>query len=1672
MKHTNYFLLLIFFVFALVVKPENTQGQCFQVYDGFGNIQATPYFIGCSGSDYTVFVQTDISLGSYTINWGDGTPNTTGTSLVPPAYVQHIYAQTVDTFNITITDNSNGCSVSGVVVLEEPVNASIQIPLGGVTQVCAPAPIDFINSSTNVSPTTTFTWDFGDGTPPLVFGPANSWQTLTHAYQKNTVSCETVVTLTAENYCSSGNPTVALFQPLMVYDVDTAVISASATLLCYPDTVVHFSNATIKNCLPEGNNQQRYEYWNLGDYWGLGYDSIINWLPFDPPARPGHTIAFPGVGSYTIMMIDSNMCGQDTAYITITIIDPPVSGITTSYDSACVGEVIHFSGSGSNGANAYYWNFGGGFIQMNSNVSTSFFNPGTYNVQFIASINGTSGVCQDTSQFSVYIKPSPVADFVLDVNQGCDSLQVQISDSTVGAAAWSWNFGNGNTSTLANPPVQTYTNGTYTVSLEVTHQNGCSDTETNTVSVYPSPTADFIANSVCFQDYASFQDTSVFNASDPIISWNWNFGDGNSSSLQNPTNMYTNIGNYNVTLVVATAHCADTISDSVTVEAKPVADFTVDKMAGCSPLDVATTNSSVGATGYIWDFGNGYGSTGTNPLVSYFNSDTSDTTFPLTLIATTDFGCTDTASMPITVYGNPIAAFTSDASPACGPFDVNFVNMSTGAVSYFWDFGDSSATSTLVNPSHTFGNTSLFITNYTVQLVATNANGCTDTASVDMPVYPEPNFPFSTIPDSGCSPLTVTFPAIVGAVLYAWDFGDGTTSTGQTPTHTFYNSTTNDQVFNVQLIATSPFGCQDTTVEQVTVFPAPTAIFTASDSIGCGPLAISFTNGSLGADSYFWNFGDGDTTSSDSAVVPHVFTNTTGGQLVYTTSLHVSTDHGCVDSTEKNITVHPPVVADFSSDSAGCSPFTVNYTNNSQGANAYYWNFGGSAISTGINPSHTFYTGPVNDTSYNVLMVATSQFGCTDTLNKSVTVYHSATAGVSSNYLNGCTPFTTTFTNSSYGFDNIYIDFGDGSFSNNTFSSIPHTYMNTGSAPIQNDITLIASTIHGCNDTASTQFTIFPPVQAGFTGDTIGCSPLVISFQNLSSGGSSYQWDFGNGNMSNSPLPVETFTTQSTTSVYTTTLWTTSVYGCSDSVLMNITVHPSANASILPDVVQGCSPLAVNFTNNSSNSNDILWEFGDGGSVNSTSNIVSHVYQNTTVSSVTYNVNVIASTLLGCNDTTDVQIEVFPEVTVNAQFDTVGCSPFVNQFQNLSIGTTNYVWDFGNGNVSTSASPTQTFVNNSIVPAVFPVTLVGLSNYGCSDTLTRNITVYPQPTATFLATPAIQSFPNTIVSVTNTTMGNWNYKWTFESVGNSYIPNPAPIDFMNPGDYTITLVAYNSYCGDTTSERVTILPPPPVADFSGGAKGCSPVTVSFTNNSAYGVEYLWDFGDGNTSIQENPTYTYFLPGVYTVRLKVIGLNGEETKVLEKAVEVYPNAVANFEFQPLKVAALGDKTFFYNQSANADIFYWNFGDGTTSEEKNPIYQYKTVGEFPITLIANNQYNCPDTLTHPTYITVEAKGEISFPNAFVPSNTGGNGGYYNSNVMDNSIFYPISQGVKAYHLVIYNRWGEMVFETFDVNQGWDGYYRGELSAQDVYLWKAQLTMVNGEEKVYAGDVTLLQ
>jgi len=1348
-KHLSAFKSTIpLLFFSIFLGQINTSSAaCPQLINGLGAASSNPYWISCSGGNYNLCIESPTAIGSYTLDFGDGSGIVTGASLAANTCINHLYAATVDTFIVKL--NTGGCSITGVVVMEEDPTPEIGIPGGVSLQICVPGSVQLINKTNNssgktISKTTTFTWDFGDGTPILNYDYTNANQTVSHTYQPNTVNCATNVILTAKNYCSiPGNPNTNTFGPIKIWDKDVAQITASPSTLCFPNNVVNYTNTTTRNCTTFGNTVQRYEYWNFGNYWGMGHDSIITWKAW-PPSTP-QNIAYPGLGTYTAMLIDSSYCGLDTAYTSITITTPPTAGVTTSPSTTiCQGQTITFTNTSGGGANNYLINYGdgGGFVAMVAPPGTkthTYTTAGTFTAKLVANIIPGTSACTDTASVVISVLPSPQANFSQNNTQFCDSGYVTFTDASVNAVLWNWTFANGNVDATSTPPVQFYASApaTYTVSLLVTGANGCTNTKRSTVKVFQSPNVSIAVSAVCTKSPAAFTDLSTHAAGDPITTWLWKFGDGSANSAtQNPIHTYTVTGSYNVVLKVNTAFCTDVDSVTVTVKPLPTAAFTQDVLTGCTPLPVNYTDASSSAVGYTWKFGDGSANSATpSPSHTYINPSNNDTTYKVKLIVENSSGCYDSTSKNITVFHAAHAAYTDNATPSCSPLAVAFTNNSIGATGYSWNFGDSSPSSSLTNPSHTFVNTSIFIQNYSITLTIASVNGCYDSKTQSVSVYPESTYSITTSPgDTGCYSFNVGFTASSGGSVYSWIFGDGGTSSAQNPSHIFNNPGTADSIYHVRLVVTNPFFCYDTVYRNIVVHPQPVANFNPTSSLGCQPLSGVLNNTSTGATSYKWDFGDGSPESNDISP-PHVFSNTTTAAITYTVTLYATSGAGCVSTKKKSIQVYPFLEAKLLSDSAGCSPLNIN-------------------------------------------------------------------------------------------------------------------------------------------------------------------------------------------------------------------------------------------------------------------------------------------------------------------------------------------------FQNQSVGAASYTWNFGDGNGSASVNPSHSYVNNSVNDTTYALTLIATSSYGCNDTLKKNIVVHPSPKAEFVALPFTQTYPNATVNYTNTTSnGNWQYSWNFGDGTTSTSQNPPAHNYATWGRYKILLTVSNAYCSDTLSQTIIINAPVPVAGFNPvDTTGCRPFTLTFTNTSKYATSFAWDFGDGSTSTETNPTHTYYDAGTFIVKLVVAGQGGQGNKQSEVTVQEKP--VAFFTTSPQIVYIPNDPLLCFNLSQYADTYSWDFGDGDKSTDQNPQHYYSKEGTYDITLTATNQYGCTNTFTETSAVKAEAQGDITFPTAFTPNTSGPNGGSYNSNSYDNNVFFPFTKGVVQYDMQIYTRWGELIFETTDLNVGWDGYYKGKLCQQDVYVYKIVAKLADGKTVNKVGDVTLLR
>jgi gliding motility-associated-like protein len=417
-------------------------------------------------------------------------------------------------------------------------------------------------------------------------------------------------------------------------------------------------------------------------------------------------------------------------------------------------------------------------------------------------------------------------------------------------------------------------------------------------------------------------------------------------------------------------------------------------------------------------------------------------------------------------------------------------------------------------------------------------------------------------------------------------------------------------------------------------------------------------------------------------------------------------------------------------------------------------------------------------------------------------------------------------------------------------------------------------------------------------------------------------------------------------------------------------------------------------------------------------------------------------------------LEAYPTAT--------GCVPLTVGFTNNSINATQYLWDFGDGGTSTAVSPTYTFTDTG----TFQVMLIATDPTACVpiDTAYTTVVVYNTTVTADFTTVVTDFCDSLLVDFSAITSGTaTSYEWDF---GDGETANGANVShvYTEPGLYTVTLVVNDPLsCNklDTITQEVDythVL----IAEVSNSAYfGCPPLTIDFSNTGYGGVTFSWVFGDGQTSSDPAPSHTYQSPGTYSGMLVIYdpsSCNETDTAFFTVTVFPYPPNAA-FTANPTVIQDYVSDVTFTNQSTGALYYYWDFGDGDTSSEVNPIHTYLLSGDYLACLTAMNDGGCPDQAC--VLIKVELIPVVDVPNAFSPNGDGAN-----------DILYVKGQDVKTVNFKLFNRWGELVFETNDINKGWNGIYKGEEQEMEVYVWTLSATFSDGKAAVRSGNVTLLR
>lgn len=1532
------------------------------------------------------------------------------------------------------------------------------------TEGCTPLIVQFTDLSEGDP--TEWTWDFGNGTgsvqqnPGVIYVEPGSY----------------TITLTIKN--TAGEDSVIKERFITVHPKPEVSFAASPLAGCAPLRVAFTdrsgtSTGTLNNWV-----------WDFGD----GTSATGQ--------NPVHTYTLSDTFNVTLIVTNNFGCKQTLLQPSlIAVADTVEAAFSYSYTSGCrVPTTIAFSNASHSAVTlGYRWSFGDGAVSNQLNPVHIYTTPGIYDVILVAT--NTAG-CTDTMVQQISI--GQLQAFFTAPQGACINEPVSFKDSSNPLAInGTWNFGDGGTATGLTV-THTYTKaGTYTIQYRAGF-GGCTNISTQTIVIADKPTASFSSTSLLTRCEAPLT-VAFTNTSTGATRYEWDFGDGATSTETNPVHTYTTRGNFTVKLIAvnASGFCSDTIIKAGFVRINPpnITGIKTIPRNGCAPLTVSFTPevaSSEAISVYAWHFGDG--STSNEPQPSHTYPDPG--MYSVTLSVTTLNGCTDSFTLEnaVTVTQRPVANFTANPRETCASTEIQFTDATPGNIdSWLWRFGDGSS-STAQHPIHEYEDTGYF----SVTLYVT-INGCQDSVVFNNYIFIQPPVADFELTGECANPYRKSFrDGSVAPETWRWSFGDGSTSSEQSPIHTY--ATPGEYL--AELIVTND-GCADTVSLPVYVLdekPGLVVQSTGRNFCKNDPIAYSITGTTPGnIASITWLFGDGDSivTNGQTTTVYHSYRQSG----TYIPMLVTKDLNGCTDTaftTSSAITIYGPTAA-FSNDEGICKglPFTFNDASSSDGIHpisSWQWSFGdGNTENFSTAPFSHLYS---DSGTYDVQLVVFDTNGCTDTLftNDAVIIAGPVAAFTMQDSIR-CTTTNVAVINNSAGLQLSYLwDLGNGNTS--TIRNPEITYTKQGSYTIS----LTVTDRFGCRDstTLAGAITISNPVARFTVSDSAAtCPPLPVQVTNSSSNFSAAAWDFGDGNTS---TQIEPFRVYTTPGEYTLQLVVQGFGACFDTATQHISLKgPFGSYSFTP--AESCIPAQHSFTVNATNTASFVWDFGNGATVTTNNTVVKYSYP----TPGKYVPKLVLQDPFGCS----VPIEQFDTITVSGVLPglitraTTGCDSSLVTFTDSSIVTTfdpivSWKTNFGDGIISELNNPGHYYKKSGI----YKVTYTVQTAKGCSNSFATEVPVLVQAAPRINAVFADSACEKTPVQFRATDAAAITdpviWQWNFGNDDASYEQNPA-YTYKSFGLYDVSVVALASTgCSDTFYKSINILPPP---NLDAGENTYVCLDQSITLQPTGATAYNWNNASSLSCTNcENPvatprnTTTYYVTGdndfgceksdsititviqPTTVALGVTGdtiCQGSSVLLLASGAEKYtwypPTGLSNTTI-PNPVASPTSTTVYSVIGGDRQNCFADTSEVTVLVAPNPTFQ---IEEASVTLGAGSNYtiqassspdvvrwiwqppynlsctNCPQPSTvAKTNVTYSAQAVTAFGCVAVDNITINvtctNNNIFIPNTFSpnndgrNESFYPQGKGLFTIKSMrIFNRWGVMVFSKTNFGANNPGY-----------------------------------
>lgn len=1094
-----------------------------------------------------------------------------------------------------------------------------------------------------------------------------------------------------------------------------------------------------------------------------------------------------------------------------------------------------------------------------------------------------------TADSNLTVYPRPNASYTFPNDNQCYKFNrytftstSTISSGTIDSLIWKWDDASGidtaytNTISHSFNPYYAY----YYPKMTAISNLGCRDSVSVQVNIRETPDikTEFNDTIQCYKgNFYIIQSKTVTN-SGSITFKSIDFGDGSPvvNNVDSLSHVYANPGIYQVRQINQHSNgCRDTSDLACLVNTHPVAIIGTNDTDQCLNGNFFIYQSQSTITNGLpllnfWDIGDGITKDMQDSVQHAYLTASVRTVKLITISDDGVDGCSDTTTQEVLVNPMPTASINNVDLEKC--FNYNSFRLyatstiASGTLTHNWDFGDLSNANNMDSVVHSYNADGI----YSVKLYVESDKLCTDSAFTSVTVRPSPLPSFTINNDTQCYKYhqikTISTSTInSGTFTKLWTLSDGGFYTDvDSISHNF----TNFGNYEIVLELTSNFDCKDTISDSVYILPMPQSSFSVDDEDQClEDNFYTFTDNSVFNQGNIlgnkWLYDDGGSDlNMNPATHSYLLEN------AYRPGLIVYGDNGCFDTSFIDIKVYPHPGSDFLINDTGQCVNNNNFifTNNtfiSEGGFTNRWFFGdGSAFVDAFSASKKY----TKDSTYLVRVISFSDQGCTDTAQKTVTVFPKSVTNFTINNPQQCVLGNSFIYNSSTtlkrGTFTLAWQHGDGTTAGNVPSS-SRTYGNVQ----QYNVRLISTTNEGCLDTSTKTVRTLPMPVANYTfNDDESCLDGNDFQFNASSTVSNntpmnHKWYFGDGDSTiNSTFAQHTYLSDG---VYTVRLISsTNIGACKDTIERNFSVYPEPAASFTVDDDRQCLKDNVfNFNSTSNISSGTIdqtnWRFGD----NTTSSVVSPVKNYIKVDS--FRVSMVIVSDKGCVDSAFRYVNVYPMPVADftiapPSFCLKGNSFRITNKSSIVNGViTSYRFDYGNGDSSILQNPPPYSYTQS---GQYNIALRVVTNWGCWDTASSSVRVNANPNIDFSVNPVCLKDSSVFVNLSTISTGSiTSWKWLFGNGRTSTMQSPK-FKYKATGAYDITLIAStDNGCVDTlVKPGLAIVNPNPRAGFFYTKERSweNEVDIQYTDTSSGAISWNWNFSSMGTSTDQNPKLFY------------------------------------------------------------------------------------------------------------------------------------------------------------------------------------------------------------------------